>query len=456
MIITDSSLVIQPTPNQIYQRYSPTRGKMRVSLNRAPSTQRITIIVTSNDTRQVLVDISEDVQADARPIYRRLIDLPAGGLYSVEIRQIDLSSSKTICSYIPDIGVGDVFVTAGQSNSINGGQELMRPASQRVFAFDPKDSVWAIANDPQPGYYDHGFGTFIGGSTWPTMGDKLVNELRIPIGLVMTGYYGTDIARWQKGYSAGHLDRLTTMIRQTVAQSGGIRMILWHLGESDAVLGTSTVEYVRQFMQMKADVSSELGSADIPWMIARASFVPLDKHEHDCLPCDTQPVNAQFGENISAAQRALIENGVALEGPLLDELIGNVYRYNGIHGLCLHFSKAGLLAVGERWADQILAAPFSPYLADADPALREEVFLPTWYLDHYPHLRATWGANHFLLTHHWLTCGIGEGRQAAPTFWSAGYLNRYPEIANAVGSTNYHGAINDYVKNGIPQGRSGF
>ena len=45
------------------------------------------------------------------------------------------------------MGVGDVFVVAGQSNSANHGEKRQTTQTQRVAAFDGK--AWRIANDPR-------------------------------------------------------------------------------------------------------------------------------------------------------------------------------------------------------------------------------------------------------------------------------------------------------------------
>jgi hypothetical protein len=47
------------------------------------------------------------------------------------------------------VGVGEVFVVAGQSNSANHGAEKQVTKTKRVSAFD--GTGWQLADDPQPG-----------------------------------------------------------------------------------------------------------------------------------------------------------------------------------------------------------------------------------------------------------------------------------------------------------------
>lgn len=55
---------------------------------------------------------------------------------------------------------------------------------------------------------------------------------------------------------------------------------------------------------------------------------------------------------------------------------------------------------------------------------------------------------------HWLTHGIPEGRTGSKTFSSSQYLELNPDVANAVGATNYQGAIDHYIGSGRGEGRS--
>jgi hypothetical protein len=57
---------------------------------------------------------------------------------------------------------------------------------------------------------------------------------------------------------------------------------------------------------------------------------------------------------------------------------------------------------------------------------------------------------------HWNWWGLAEGRRAAVPFWAPGYLQRYPDISNYCGPTNYPCAAQHYVNYGRNEGRIGY
>ena len=120
---------------------------------------------------------------------------------------------------------------------------------------------------------------------------------------------------------------------------GGFRAVLWHQGESDAnqadpsrtLAGTRYREYLRTVIQ---ESRRRIGW-EPPWFVAQVSYhVPGDEASPD----------------IRAAQAALWQEGVALEGPDSDALKGS-FRDSGGKGV--HFSGPGLREHGKRWADKV-------------------------------------------------------------------------------------------------------
>ena len=79
------------------------------------------------------------------------IRLAAGGWYTLKVRFRKSAGDPAVLgeAAVEHVGVGDVFVVAGQSNAANHGQEKQNTKTGLVAAFDGKH--WQLANDPQPG-----------------------------------------------------------------------------------------------------------------------------------------------------------------------------------------------------------------------------------------------------------------------------------------------------------------
>ena len=95
------------------------------------------------------------------------LSVPAGGWYRLEVRS--LSWGFTVAqAAVETVGVGEVFIVAGQSNAANHGGTRMTARSDLVSAWN--GSGWVHAQDPMP------IATGEGGSPWPVLGDLLAER----------------------------------------------------------------------------------------------------------------------------------------------------------------------------------------------------------------------------------------------------------------------------------------
>ncbi len=282
-------------------------------------------------------------------------EAPGGGWWRLEVRV--LHAGKVLATGSVDhVGVGEVFVVAGQSNSANHGEEKQTPQTGRVAAFD--GTKWQLANDPQPGAAGKG------GSFMPPLGDALARKFNVPIGFVACGIGATSVREWlPKGATFPNPPTLTGRVEQLAdgqwASKGaafemfvarmkalgphGFRAVLWHQGESDAnqkdPTRTLPGKLYRQHLEQLIRESRRAIGWDAPWFVAQASYhVPGDEGSDD----------------IRAAQASLWKDGLALAGPDSDALKGDLRERNG-QGV--HFSGKGLREHAAKWAEKI-----SPWL----------------------------------------------------------------------------------------------
>jgi len=282
------------------------------------------------------------------------IRLATGGWYSLRVRFRKSSSDKQVIRelVVSKVGVGDIFVVAGQSNSANHGERLQAPKSGLVVNF--MGSKWRPANDPQSG------ATGNGGSFIPPFGDAIAEKLRMPVGFVTCGFGGTSVREWlPKGATFEtppdlklNVTKISDKLwaskgtfydmmigRMKPLGTNGFRAVLWHQGETDA-----------DFLDSKKAMSSELYSKylekiisqsrkdtgwEVPWFVAQVSY-------------HTQGQEELAG--IRGGQKALWDRRIALEGPDTDALKSE-FREKGGKGI--HFSDKGLREHGARWAEKV-------------------------------------------------------------------------------------------------------
>ena len=176
----------------------------------------------------------------------------AGGWKKLEVRVVN-SGADIAHAFVEHVGIGEIFVIAGQSNSANYGEEKLTTRTNRVVAFD--GSKWQIANDPQPRAKGKS-GSFV-----PAFGDALVAKLNVPIGIVACGIGGTSVREWlpkgsrfpspptivsrveqdPSGQWLSKGEAYDTLVDQMLELGPrGFRAVLWHQGESDVNQKDST------------------------------------------------------------------------------------------------------------------------------------------------------------------------------------------------------------------------
>ena len=185
----------------------------------------------------------------------------AGGWYALEVRAWK-GSALLAQARVEKIGVGEILVIAGQSNAANSGSTRLRPAEDRVSTWNRRG--WSWAGDPQP------LATGREGSPWPRLGDLLVRRLQVPVGIVSVAVGGSPIHEWLYWATWRKHGECYVKFREALraplrsgAGSRGPRAVLWHQGETDVEIGTSTEVYARKLAKVIAQSRREIGRAHV-------------------------------------------------------------------------------------------------------------------------------------------------------------------------------------------------
>ena len=293
-----------------------------------------------------------DVDVAADGTFETAATVAGGGWYRVEVRLLG-ADGVLAEAFVEPVGVGEVFVVAGQSYACSCHEAVTTVADPtgRVVAQSPEQPGWRVAHDPQPGIkdrvdaqtmaelmemldgldlrYPFGDRSPYLGSIWPTFGDHLVDLLGVPVAMVNVAVGGTLVRHWQPG------GQLWTNVCDAVRLAGDHRAVLWQQGESDAAEKTPPEEYVAALVGLREAVVAATGQ-DRPWLPAKSTHHPTGERPPEL----ELPIRAAVDEVWRLPGFA--------PGPDTDRLRGPDYRAGWWRGA--HFTGKGQRAAGLMWA----------------------------------------------------------------------------------------------------------
>lgn len=165
-------------------------------------------------------------------------------------------------TYTQRVGLGEVFIVAGQSNAAGWSESLFLGSSDdvRLGTLSNGGLAWRNADDPQM--------VFGGGSVWPLVGQELSASTGLPVGFINVAEGGSSIREWQKG------GRLYARLLQALQATRPyyVRAILWAQGESDSDL--TSERYAHYLSALIEAINDDLqsGQYSVPWVVARSSY----------------------------------------------------------------------------------------------------------------------------------------------------------------------------------------
>jgi putative CocE/NonD family hydrolase len=264
--------------------------------------------------------VAGTIEADQ---FHASIRVPAGGWYRLEMRA-KADGRIVAAGAVEPIGVGEVFLIAGQSYATNTNEDRLRISDPRgrVAACDVATGDWRVAHDPQPAPDGSD-----GGSIWPEFGNLLLPAARVPVGLVNVAVGGTSSRQWLPG-GALH-DRLIVAGRR----HGPFRAVLWQQGESDVIEKTPIETYVSNLQAIR-HVAADAWGFDAPWLLAKSTLHPTVYNDPE-----------GEGRIRAAIDRLTLLDGFQ-PGPDTDILGGD---HRGGPGTRRHFSGSGQRAAALLW-----------------------------------------------------------------------------------------------------------
>ena len=261
-----------PKPNKVIQR-SGASNSLLISGNHNMSGTR-TIEASWNGGAYAI--IATGVSAGA--FSGSLTGLTAG----IGTLIIRIADATGVTATALNVGIGDVFVVAGQSNAQGQGtNEQAYTGTAGLFSQLGIDYVYKAGIDPlgstaraADGILD----TSGGNSIWPLVATSFVTSQGVPVMMLPCAEGGSAILAWQP--SADKTDRSTLygQMHQRIAdQSNGIKAVLWWQGEADASAGQTQAYYYGKLSVLASAINADFGVKIIPCKLQNCSGITDDK-----------------------------------------------------------------------------------------------------------------------------------------------------------------------------------
>ncbi|CAH0995592.1 hypothetical protein EMA8858_01715 [Emticicia aquatica] len=272
--------------------------------------------------------------------------LLTGGWYNIEVRGYSNGIVATT-STLERVGVGEVFIVAGQSNAqgdavYSGGH--IGATEDRVSTINYYEPLLnednlpfqfsQMANNTKMSPYNY-VPWF-----WAKLGDRLVQRLNVPVLFYGASLGGISCDVWRRSVEGQDLRQefplfikvpgmpyrsMKATLQHYVTRTG-VRAILWQQGESDGEYSSET--YYNNLKTVIEKTRSDARKGDLAWVVARSSRNPLILN------------NVIAGQNFTIQR---VPNVFA--GPTTDEIVGANFRADGIH-----FHNDGLNAAADFWS----------------------------------------------------------------------------------------------------------
>ena len=353
-----------------------------------------------------------------------------GGWYTMEVRGLLGGKIVGNVSTLNRVGVGEVFVIAGQSNASGSGERGVNETGSiddrvncadftnvnpdQVKSQDLKNVSFNIGKDATDfsliafakldktaSIGPRGYGPYY----WGKVGDALVAKLGVPILFFNTGWGGASVRVWAESaqYPNGKLVNGKLVGPESDAVAGiyydigtpyknlnailryygvnlGVRAVLWMQGETENVLNldgdpnndVSLEQYKNNLESLLKQTRKDFGNSKLPWIIARTSYSGQ-------LGCGISNDIQKPSPIIVNAQNQVIANPLntpIYPGPFSDNI--QIPRLNTAFANCVHFSGSGITDIANAWIKSLteenksLFETVEPILADTIPSVSLE------------------------------------------------------------------------------------
>jgi len=323
--------VLYPTPFTLCQRETPAEGSIRVR-GRYPAGTKLDRVEARFCGREWRV-------LDPAPKDGRFAGSirEAVGQGTLEVRGV---GGPKLAASVSFVGIGDLFIVAGQSNADGRGDAMTRlnPDNPFVGVKYLKDA-WSRGDDPSSSSGKYG-------SPWPIVLNTLIPARKVPVGFIATAVGSTVVRQWRRADGSANWAKDGSMyarMRKIVAAATDgtmkVRAVLYYQGENDlthwnklTVMG----DYAKYKGHLNAAVTGFWKDLGVPVLVGQITNLGGDRPKND---------------NIRRAQQETWrEHPQALPGAVTFD----IYPSDGCH----YRTPVNMGAFARRWTAAILAGVY--------------------------------------------------------------------------------------------------
>lgn len=197
-------------------------------------------------------------------------NVPAGGLYRIET-YMDYEGwdglSCTRGDIIHNIGVGDVFVIAGQSNAAGRAKNPVTDEPELGVHVLRASAQWELATHPlsettRAKYRGHYENHNPGHSPWLHFAKRLKSTLGYPIGLVPCAYGGAPLRWWNPEENGALFANMMKILKEYKLRP---KAVLWYQGEAEGY-ENSAETYLKRFQAFVDQTRATLDLPTLPFL----------------------------------------------------------------------------------------------------------------------------------------------------------------------------------------------
>ena len=283
-----------------------------------------------------------------------------GGWYNLSVRLMR-DNQEVAAQTVERVGVGEVFVVAGQSNAGEIRRDGEAAQDDRVNCVNYRYDPAQFPNDAPTPVFSHLDGPTniaprgIGAWCWGRLGDLLAARLNVPVLFFSAAFTGTSVRNWAETstgnrtisdflpvfYELGHPYFPLKLALQNYTHMLGMRAVLWHQGETDNQFETTTAQYVDRLQTVIGQSRTDFGK-NIPWVVARASHSDFFRSSPRIIAGQNQVIASS--PNVFAGPNTDLIQIPRSRAPLFD---------------VVHFDNVGLREVAAAWDASLTTTFFS-------------------------------------------------------------------------------------------------